>query len=600
MASISGEYVPGAAKRIQWTIEGLENPVAQYDGFRVSTSDGKSKSWSDGTAFDYTTDHACGTNVTGYGYATWDGVEYSVGSDTVYTVNCPDTTAPTLQLTWTRYTNHIEVNHACINQDGDFSQVQLRVNGALQYSVFVTQYTYDMIGLSPNTTYTFEWIVWDHTNNSRTYTHSISTTAGFPPNSPTDFSFYAVDAANRIYNVSWTASAGATSYEVDALNNGSRAIKYQGSSTSTNITLDATGTTYQIEVYAFNANGTSSALIGYITTEGTTPPPPNSGTPVTPPPVGGGAQANPGPLEGGISFIRQSPNSPFLDYYIMHNGNGASNYRIVARRDGDSQWYQKWNGGYPSGTFRFDYPNTLYYVRVYACHDGANDQSCGPPLEGSFTTDAFPDTRGPTVMQTYDSHGRSIDVAWSISDITNDSATDTESGFEHAVLFMSGPNQTSPRNQMFVTYAAQSSSNLTVDGNGAAIAPQSLYYFHWEAYDVKGNKTTTSAVEVETTLPRPVNFDWDPVIVSGASFNMTAIQWQSFTIRINQFRDYIGLPQYSFSVPVVGFQFAAGHYNEARNAIFGMNGNIPPYRDPGETVLASDLNGLTTALNAIQ
>ncbi|ARF70784.1 hypothetical protein B7C51_25270 (plasmid) [Paenibacillus larvae subsp. pulvifaciens] len=93
MATLSGSCDSNGT--ITWTISGLGNPANQYDGFSVTTSDGKSTKWTATSVntgshtLDWTYNHGCGMAITGRGTAIWDGVSYSVGSATVYTPSCP-------------------------------------------------------------------------------------------------------------------------------------------------------------------------------------------------------------------------------------------------------------------------------------------------------------------------------------------------------------------------------------------------------------------------------------------------------------------------------------------------------------------------------
>src|SRR5690606_24635098 len=104
-----------------------------------------------------------------------------------------------------------------------------------------------------------------------------------------------------------------------------------------------------------------------------------------------------------------------------------------------------------------------------------------------------------------------------------------------------------------------------------------------------------------TQSERPSNFTWSNIKNSGSSYNLTAQEWNSFTNRINQFRNYKSMSSYSFSTAQQNGLFLASFFNEARSAISGMSPSIslPQSKNSGDSVNASDLNRLVEALNSI-
>jgi len=105
-----------------------------------------------------------------------------------------------------------------------------------------------------------------------------------------------------------------------------------------------------------------------------------------------------------------------------------------------------------------------------------------------------------------------------------------------------------------------------------------------------------------TTISRPSDFSWPTAnVVSGVDFNLPFSDWNAFTQRINEFRQYKGLSNYSFTTVSSGGTFYASVFNEARNAIYDMNSiGLPSVKYSGDNVNASDLNGLVSCLNAIE
>ena len=110
---------------------------------------------------------------------------------------------------------------------------------------------------------------------------------------------------------------------------------------------------------------------------------------------------------------------------------------------------------------------------------------------------------------------------------------------------------------------------------------------------------SVSSAYAVTQRARPSSWSWYSSKYSGGTFNLTAYEWNAFCDRINEFRDYKGLSSYSFTYAYSGSSFTANHYNQARNAINVMNTNIPPYRNSGDVIYASDLNHLMNGLNGV-
>jgi len=111
------------------------------------------------------------------------------------------------------------------------------------------------------------------------------------------------------------------------------------------------------------------------------------------------------------------------------------------------------------------------------------------------------------------------------------------------------------------------------------------------------------------TSDRPSNFNWDTPKVQGEDINITAIEWGNLQNKVNQFRLYKGLGNYTFTSVISGSIFYANLFNEVRNKIGDMNTvglpstkvGISDVVDPNDAddILANDLNGLKDCLNGI-
>lgn len=101
---------------------------------------------------------------------------------------------------------------------------------------------------------------------------------------------------------------------------------------------------------------------------------------------------------------------------------------------------------------------------------------------------------------------------------------------------------------------------------------------------------------------RPSNWSWQSNVASGATISLSAAEFNAFLGRINDFRVYLGLPQYG------AFQYAqsGGLITAAivAQTIYAINAMNPPVSAPsvpaqGDTITASFFNGLAAALNSI-
>lgn len=122
---------------------------------------------------------------------------------------------------------------------------------------------------------------------------------------------------------------------------------------------------------------------------------------------------------------------------------------------------------------------------------------------------------------------------------------------------------------------------------------------NWWYYSAGGYQSISIPFPV---YPRPENWSWTSVIVKGAPIAVTASEWTSFCSRINAFRLYKGLEQYSFSSVIRNVTpISSGIVNQACAAISAMAPPIPPPEtvSSGDPITAAFFNGLKNALNSI-
>lgn len=130
-------------------------------------------------------------------------------------------------------------------------------------------------------------------------------------------------------------------------------------------------------------------------------------------------------------------------------------------------------------------------------------------------------------------------------------------------------------------------------------------YTFW-AYTLAQNGTYYPAGSATVTvtapgLDRPDNWSWRSGIYSGAPIAITASEYNAFTGRINEFRAYCGLPDYSFTRVSSGDIIRAYLLGECYDAISAMDPAISPPYPPaaGDTITAIYFNRMMNALNSI-
>ena len=84
------------------------------------------------------------------------------------------------------------------------------------------------------------------------------------------------------------------------------------------------------------------------------------------------------------------------------------------------------------------------------------------------------------------------------------------------------------------------------------------------------------------------------------AFYMNASEWNEFCTQINKLRNYHGLSNYSFSRATAGYEMQASQYNQAANALNGIQSGSVSTISAGATVSASHFKALATAFNNLR
>lgn len=168
------------------------------------------------------------------------------------------------------------------------------------------------------------------------------------------------------------------------------------------------------------------------------------------------------------------------------------------------------------------------------------------------------------------------------------SGSDSGSGVSGFYFYLNGS---------FITTVYGSSASYTFTG----LAASTTYTAGVQSFDVALNSSTTASTNITTLSARPANYSWSTAKTAGATFSLTAAEWNGFTSRINDFRTYKSLAAYGFTSAVAGNNFTAAVFNEAVSAINAMSPptSPPSAKSAGNDVFASYLNDLVTSLNSI-
>lgn len=153
----------------------------------------------------------------------------------------------------------------------------------------------------------------------------------------------------------------------------------------------------------------------------------------------------------------------------------------------------------------------------------------------------------------------------------------------------------------YLEYDDDSGSSSTNFSFTYDVVAGTRYYIWFRAYYAGDTGTTTISVTVPQAVTRPNNFSWTYSKVQGEEFNLTATEWNNFTSRVNAFREYKGLSDYSFTTAYSGNTFTAAMYNQARIAIQAISGygTYIPTVTKGQQITAYMMNVLVSELNSI-
>lgn len=432
------------------------------------------------------------------------------------------------------------------------------------------KYTYNTFyGLSPGTQYKAK--AWSRYNagGAETYLGEAYFSTQAPPapqkpGSPGWISATADEYSSGWINVSWGASSYTDYYIVEI-----PSIGYSsGARTSTSASIGglSEGTYYTVYVYSYSYSyGQGGWNYTGVTTKSFRPPTP-----------------------GSISTVSVVPSTSTrgrieVAWSSTYN---VTSYRVEIYTSGGSFVNSTGTSG-TSAVFTGLSEYTQYYAKVYAQNSNSSMTVNGPANDYNYFRTA--DVTPPVISNlTGDGQGRIY---------ASFSASDAHSGMRSSSTYyieISNANGTTYGQGEYTTNRYRT---FTTDAYGNTLVQDAYYYVRVTAYDV-ANNGTSSTVRLQYKVARPSNWTWHSSKTSGSVVNLTAAEWNSFVIRINQFRIYKSLSNYSFTTVSSGNPIRASQLNEARSAISSMT-SVPASAVTGETATASFINALSNSLNAV-
>ncbi|WP_168120729.1 hypothetical protein [Paenibacillus sp. HB172176] len=364
------------------------------------------------------------------------------------------------------------------------------------------------------------------------------------------------DFYNNAYVVATWSGGGyqASGYDYPAASGGTTSKSASGS-----INGLPSGTFISIQAYATAANGTaySSGTTSFTTAS----PPTPTMNPVT------------------IAYRQQGAFG--LTWTAL---SGASNYTIS---------YKQSSSG-ASGTWStFSTTGTSYYLSV-GTYGVQYDFKAIATLTGGGTSNSSYTTQGTSQPKTPAISGQ----------VTNGSTF---------TIYTSGMQG----NWSSITVERLSSTGSYLDSK--TITPSGNQYVQWlnmpanttnqfraySSYSSLNSPYSDNTITLQNN--RPEEFSWTYEKSKDENFNLTATEWNNLTSKINEFRAYrLGTnSSYSFTQAQTGSPFYAVMFNQAVNAINGINNPSPTISPPstkmrGDIITASDINQLKFSINSVQ
>jgi len=199
--------------------------------------------------------------------------------------------------------------------------------------------------------------------------------------------------------------------------------------------------------------------------------------------------------------------------------------------------------------------------------------------------------------------GKSLSFDWTITALS--SAFNTSNYISAGVTrntFTSTAGVASITGIISTVNAPASGSSTSVSASNVSLTPAGTYQLWAWARAANGLYYAAGTATVVIRPARPTNWAWTNTFTSGQPLNITATEWNNFCARINSFRAYKGIANYSFTTVTSGGAMTAAQANQARTAIQGIGGGaggLIPSVATGGNINASYFITLRNELNAI-
>jgi len=348
---------------------------------------------------------------------------------------------------------------------------------------------------------------------------------------------------------------------------------YNGYMTTTGVTVDMywfeENTTYNYRLWQAKSDNSYSVVPSSFSTftTGDYPNTPSAPTSGSPPRIDGGLNISWSSTTGCDKYDLYYENYADIDF--VYNITGTT-YQITGLEYGsayDIAIRGVSNGEEPDSDWSSEY-SIITAPKMPSCSKSADTSS----ITLNFSGFSGNWTRVVVQYSTDLSYGTTVNIDYpSTSTTINSLSSDTEYNFKVSIYYDNGG----------AIYAVDSSGNTDY-----------LYF----------SKSTTPV--------RPSNWSWTTTIVQGGDlysvsgknlYVMPATEWNAFTTRINDFRHYCDLSDYSFTSISSDSDFTADVFNEVCEAIDDCNPItfVPTDVNAGEDISASLLNGIKDSLNSI-
>lgn len=296
------------------------------------------------------------------------------------------------------------------------------------------------------------------------------------------------------------------------------------------------------------------------------------------------------------AYISTSTTSNSITATISWYGGSSNTVMWGLSCNGDTR---QGSNSYGSATVTFYglQPSRTYVIYGIVQGDGEQDETSTSATTDSPPVVIYPTT--PTLSSvTWNEDLESIEIYYAVGDNTT-----------HLKIQMESPAGSGwfpygnyhPLNYPIrIPINSQDARNLV---HNIKIAGYNSYY------STESNYTSSKSVFVPPKNVRPQNWNWSFNIVSGGNIHsydnvnqyayiLPATEWNNFTTRINEFRRYKLLSNYSFTYVTRNMDFKATYVNECINAINEMNGNINNI-SKGQDIPAYIFNNMKNNLNSI-